>query len=192
MAEISAGFIGAGTAFAAAKVATSAGFTGRHESSHRAELAEMDRNFHRYRSASQDSGSDISFHDEDAFRGKLNTYARFFYVPFTLRIYITHVFKIAGEPKRILQEPQQIQGRIVVPPARQGQEAGKFGSLRGLLETRIMTCARVLTCVGILHWCCNSFIAGNIPSIVRAWVGCSLGLCRIRLSSRLGIGTGAY
>ncbi|KAJ7246046.1 hypothetical protein C8J57DRAFT_1725029 [Mycena rebaudengoi] len=73
MAEIAAGLAGAGTTFAAAKIATSAGFTGRHESSHRAELAEVDRNFHRYRSASQGSGSEMSLHDEDAFRRKLNS-----------------------------------------------------------------------------------------------------------------------
>jgi hypothetical protein len=81
MAEIAAGFAGAGTTFAAAKIATSAGFTRRPESSHRAELAEVDRNFHRYRSASQGSGSETSLHDEDAFRRKLNSYARFFYLP---------------------------------------------------------------------------------------------------------------
>ncbi|KAJ7278906.1 STE like transcription factor-domain-containing protein [Mycena rebaudengoi] len=73
MAEIVAAFAGATTtlAAAAARVATSAGFTGRHESSYRAELAEVERNVHRYRSASQSSGSDIFFHDE-SFRSKRN------------------------------------------------------------------------------------------------------------------------
>ncbi|KAF7347431.1 TEA domain-containing protein [Mycena venus] len=71
MAEIAAGFAGAASSIAAVRAATSAGFTGRHESTHRSELAEMDRNVHRYRSASQ-NGSEISFHQEDGFRKKLN------------------------------------------------------------------------------------------------------------------------
>ncbi|KAJ7239699.1 kinase-like domain-containing protein [Mycena rebaudengoi] len=72
MAEIVAGFAGATTTLAAARAATSAGFTGRHESSHRTELAEVDRNVHRYRSAFESSGSEIYFRDEDDFRRKLN------------------------------------------------------------------------------------------------------------------------
>jgi hypothetical protein len=73
MAEIVAGFAGATTTLAAARVATSAGFTGRHESSYRAELAEVEHNVHRYRSASQSSGSDTFFHDE-SFHRKRNAY----------------------------------------------------------------------------------------------------------------------
>ncbi|KAJ7253226.1 kinase-like domain-containing protein [Mycena rebaudengoi] len=71
MAEVVAGFAGAGTTLAAARAATSAGFTGRHDPAHRSELAELDRSLHRYRSASQ-SGSEISFQEEDNFRKKLN------------------------------------------------------------------------------------------------------------------------
>ncbi|KAJ7253235.1 hypothetical protein C8J57DRAFT_1237573 [Mycena rebaudengoi] len=70
-AVVVAGFAGAGTTLAAARAATSAGFTGRHESTHRSELAELDRNLHRYRSASQ-SGSEMSFQEEDNFRENLN------------------------------------------------------------------------------------------------------------------------
>ncbi|KAJ7253275.1 hypothetical protein C8J57DRAFT_1237611 [Mycena rebaudengoi] len=72
MAEVVAGFnAGAGTTLATARASASAGFTGRHESAHRSELAELDRSLHRYRSASQ-SGSEMSFQEEDSFRKKLN------------------------------------------------------------------------------------------------------------------------
>jgi hypothetical protein len=80
MAEIVAGFTGAGTTLAAARAATSAGFTGRHESTHRSELAELDRSLHRYRSASQ-SGSEMSFQEEDNFRENLNAYV---YQPYVM------------------------------------------------------------------------------------------------------------
>ncbi|KAJ7245828.1 hypothetical protein C8J57DRAFT_1725139 [Mycena rebaudengoi] len=52
---------------------TSGSFTGRHESSHRSELADMDRNVLRYRGASQNV-SEISISSEEAniFHGKLN------------------------------------------------------------------------------------------------------------------------
>ncbi|KAJ7253215.1 hypothetical protein C8J57DRAFT_1722578 [Mycena rebaudengoi] len=56
MAEVVAGFAGAGTTLAAARAATSAGFTGRHESTHRSELAELDQdNFRENLNASQQS-----------------------------------------------------------------------------------------------------------------------------------------
>ncbi|KAJ7232687.1 kinase-like domain-containing protein [Mycena rebaudengoi] len=71
MAEVVAGFAGAVTTLAAARASASAGFTGRHESSHRSELAELDRSPHRYRSTSQ-SGSEMSFQEEDNFRKRLN------------------------------------------------------------------------------------------------------------------------
>ncbi|KAJ7253185.1 hypothetical protein C8J57DRAFT_630424 [Mycena rebaudengoi] len=71
MSEVVAGFAGASTTLAAARASASAGFTGRHESAHRSELAEPDPSLHRHRSASQ-SGSEMSFQEEDNFRKKLN------------------------------------------------------------------------------------------------------------------------
>ncbi|KAJ7252110.1 CNH domain-containing protein [Mycena haematopus] len=71
MAEAAGIIVGAGATIAAVGAATSAGFTGRHESSHRSELAEMDRNLHRYRSASL-SGSETSLHQDKDFYKMLN------------------------------------------------------------------------------------------------------------------------
>jgi hypothetical protein len=44
MAEVALGFVGAAATVGAAGLATGSGFTGRHESSHRQELAEIKRN----------------------------------------------------------------------------------------------------------------------------------------------------
>jgi hypothetical protein len=73
MAEIAAGFAGAATALAAVKAAVSGGFAGRHEATHHSELAEVDRNFHRYRSVS----NNIQFHEVGSFYQKLNTYVSY-------------------------------------------------------------------------------------------------------------------
>ncbi|KAF9018644.1 hypothetical protein BDZ89DRAFT_1073659 [Hymenopellis radicata] len=68
MAEVAVGLVGAGAAISAAKYATSSGFAGRHESAHRAELADLERSASRFSSASDndETAEDVA----EAFRTK--------------------------------------------------------------------------------------------------------------------------